>query len=257
MIMTFSENMSKTFGWRVYGLGMAAMGVLALVLDDFLSGQEVPDGFPGRKALAYAVAVFLTAAGAGILWQRTTAWAAVGLAAFFAFVVVVMDGRLLLTDYAGYGIYEEIAEPLAMVAGGLIIYAASADIDAILANRLTRIGQIIFGICAVIFGGAHFAYMNLTAPLVPKWLPPSQVFWGYATGVGQIAAGLAILTKVQARLAAILLTAMYASFIPLVFVPVLVADPHNSFRWGEAVATIVLTGVAWVLADSFAQRSRR
>jgi uncharacterized membrane protein len=252
--MVFSENMSKTFGWRVYGLGMAAMGVLALVLGDFLSGQEVPDGFPGRKVLAYAVAVFLTAAGAGILWQRTTAWAAVALAAFFAFVVVVMDGRLLLTDYAGYGIYEEIAEPLAMAAGGLVMYAASAEVDAALASRLTRIGQIVFGICAVIFGGAHFAYMNLTAPLVPQWLPPGQVFWGYATGVGQIAAGIAILTTVQARLAAILLTAMYASFIPLVFVPVLLADHSNNFRWGEAVATLALTGVAWVMADSCTRR---
>jgi uncharacterized membrane protein len=250
-----SENMSKAFGWRVYGLGMAAMGVLALVLGDLLSSQEVPDGFPGRKALAYAVAVFVTVAGAAVLWRRTTTWAAAALAAYFGLVVVVlMDGRLLLTGYASYGIYEELAEPLAMAAAGLIVYAASADIEAALAARLIRIGQIVFGICAVIFGGAHFAYMNLTAPLVPKWLPPSQVFWGCATGVGQIAAGIAILTTVQARLAAILLTAMYASFIPLVFVPVLLADPSNDFRWDEAVATLALTGVAWVMVDSFARR---
>jgi uncharacterized membrane protein len=248
--MTLSENISKTFGWRVYGLGIAAMGVLALVLGDFLSGQEVPDGFPARKALAYAIAIFLTVAGAAVLWRRTTAWAAGALAVFFAFVVVVMDGRLLLADYASYGVYEEIAEPLAMAAGGLIVYALSADIDARLATRLSRVGRVVFGICAVIFGGAHFAYMNLTAPLVPKWLPPSQVFWGFATGFGQIAAGIAILTNIQARLAAILLTIMYASFIPLVFVPVLMADPSNGFRWGEAVATLALTGVAWIMADS-------
>ncbi len=245
---------NMTMGWRVYALGMTAMGILALVLGDFLSGQEVPDGFPGRKALAYLVAAFLTIAGAAILWRRTTAWAAAALTAFFAFVVVVMDGRLLLGDYAGYGIYEELAEPLAMAAGGLIVYAASADIDAALAARLTRIGRIAFGICAVIFGGAHFAYMNLTAPLVPKWLPPSQVFWGFATGVAQIAAGVAILTGIQGRLAAMLLAIMYASFIPLVFVPVLLADPSNAFRWGEAVATVALTGVAWAMADSFARR---
>jgi len=58
--------------------------------------------------------------------------------------------------------------------------------------------------------------MNLTSPLVPKWLPPTQEFWAYATGFGHIAAGVAILTGVQARLAAILLTAMFASFTPLV-----------------------------------------
>lgn len=59
------------------------------------------------------------------------------------------------------------AEQLAIAAGGLIVYAASARIDAALAARLTRLGQLAFGVCAVLFGGAHFFYMNLTAPLVP------------------------------------------------------------------------------------------
>ncbi len=86
-------------------------------------------------------------------------------------------------------------------------------------------GQIAFGLCALLFGAAHFVYMNYTAPLIPKWLPPSQEFWGYATGVFHIAGGLAILAGVQARLAAILLTVMYAAFIPLVFVPVLMTEP--------------------------------
>ena len=61
--------------------------------------------------------------------------------------------------------------------------------------------------------------MNLTVPLVPGWLPPTREFWAYATGIGHIAAGLAILTGVQARLAAILLTVMFACFTPLVHVP--------------------------------------
>ncbi len=93
-------------------------------------------------------------------------------------------------------------------------------------HALTRLGQARLGVCALIFGGAHFVYMNLTAPLVPKWLPPTPEFWAYATGVAHIAAGIAILTGVQARLAAILLTAMYASFTPLVHIRMLLADPN-------------------------------
>jgi uncharacterized membrane protein YphA (DoxX/SURF4 family) len=102
----------------------------------------------------------------------------------------------------------------------------------------------------VLFGAAHFVYLNLTVPLVPEWLPPGREFWAYATGVGHIAAGVALLTGVQARLAAMLLTAMYASFIPLVFGPVLAADPSSHFRWTEAATTLALVGVAWVAADS-------
>jgi uncharacterized membrane protein len=123
-----------------------------------------------------------------------------------------------------------------------------------LAARLARVGQLAFGVCAVIFGGAHFVYMEQTAPLVPKWLPPTQEFWAYATGIGHIAGGLAILLNMQARLAAILLAAMYASFIPLVFVPTLLADPSSQFRWNELASTLALIGAAWVVADSLAHR---
>ncbi len=208
-------------GWRVYGLGVTALGALCLVWGNLDSGQPVPKAFPDRTALAYAVGAFLLVAGAAVEWRRTVAWAAASLTAYYAIIVVVlMYGRLALAHYAEFGVYSGAAEQLAIAAGGLIIYAANAEIDAALAARLARIGRIAFGVCALLFGGAHFFYMNLTAPLVPKWLPPSQEFWGYATGIGHIAAGIAILTGVQARLAAILLTAMFVSFTLLVHLPI-------------------------------------
>jgi uncharacterized membrane protein YphA (DoxX/SURF4 family) len=98
--------------------------------------------------------------------------------------------------------------------------------------------------------------MNLTAPLVPKWLPPTPEFWAYATGVAHIAAGIAILTGVQARLAAILLTAMFASFTPLVHIRTLLTDPSNHWIWNENAVNLALTGAAWVVADSLARRRR-
>jgi hypothetical protein len=221
-----AEKRTFTLGWRVYGLGVIALGIVCLVWGDFDPGQPVPRHFPDRTALAYAAAAFMLAAGSAVEWRRSVAWAAAALAAYYALiVVVVMNGRVMVAHYAKFGSYSGAAEQLAIAAGGLIIYAASARIDAELAARLTRLGQLAFGVCALLFGGAHFFYMNLTAPLVPKWLPPGQEFWAYATGFGHIAAGIAILTGVQARLAAILLTAMFASFTPLVHVPLLLADP--------------------------------
>jgi hypothetical protein len=245
------------FGWRIYGLGVMALGMIGLAWGDFVVGQPVPKSFPDRTALAYAAAAFMLAAGAAIAWRRTTAWGAAALTAYYALIVVtLMNGRLVLAHYGVYGTYEGLAEQLAITAGGLIVYADSAEIDAGLAARLTRLGQLAFGLCALIFGGAHFFYMNLTAPLVPKWLPPGQEFWGYATGVCHIAAGVAILTGVQARLAAILLTAMYASFTPLVHLPMLLADHASHMNWTENVVNLALTGVAWVVADSLVRPLR-
>ncbi len=98
--------------------------------------------------------------------------------------------------------------------------------------------------------------MGLTAPLVPQWLPPTQEFWAYATGVAHIAAGVAIVTSVQARLAAILLTAMFASFTPLVHVPMLLADPSSHWIWSENALNLALIGAAWVVGDSLARPRR-
>jgi uncharacterized membrane protein YphA (DoxX/SURF4 family) len=245
------------FGWRVYGLGVMALGVVSLAWGDFDPGQPVPKGFPDRTALAYAAAAFMLVAGAAIEWRRTAAWGAAALTGYYALVVVIlMNGRLVLAHYAEFGSYSGAAEQLAIAAAGLIVYAASAKIDATRA-RLTRLGQLAFGVCALLFGGAHFFYMNLTAPLVPKWLPPTQEFWAYATGVGHIAAGLAILTGVQARLAAILLTAMYASFTVLVHAPMLLADPSSRVNWSENALNLALIGAAWVVADSLPAIRRR
>ncbi len=238
------------FGRRVYGAGIMGLGLVGLVWGNFVSGQSVPRNFPDYTALAYVVGAFLLLAGTGLQWKRMVAWAAAALAAYYAIVVFVMNGRLLPASYAQYGIYESMAIQLAVLLGALIVLATQARIDAAISARLIRLARTVFGICAIVFGGAHFAYMNLTAPLVPPWLPPSQEFWGYATGVFHIAAGLAILSGVQARLAAILLTIMYASFTPLVHVPRLLAGHLTQFDWSENAENIVLTGVAWLVAES-------
>jgi ribosomal protein S18 acetylase RimI-like enzyme/uncharacterized membrane protein YphA (DoxX/SURF4 family) len=251
-VMT-AEKMTMAFGWRVYGLGVIALGIICLALGEFHPGQPVPADFPYRTALAYAAAAFMLVAGAAVVWRRTTAWGAAALTAYFGLIVVIlMNGSALLAHYAEYLTYESMAIQLAIAVGALIVFAARARIDAALAARLTRLGQLAFGLCTLVFGGAHFVYLNLTAPLVPKWLPPTPEFWAYATGAGHIVAALAILSGVHARLAAILLTAMFASFTPLVHLPMLLADPSSHWSWNENAVNLALTGAAWAVADSLA-----
>ncbi|HEY5072368.1 MAG TPA: DoxX family protein [Caulobacteraceae bacterium] len=253
-----AEKPTMAFGWRVWGLGVMAMAAVALAWGDFDPGQPVGKAFPDRTILAYGAAAFMLVAGAAVQWRRTAAWGAAALGAYYGLIVVLLlNGAAVLAHPAEYGSYSGAAEQLAIAAAALIVFAARARIDPPMAARLTRLGQVAFGVCAVLFGGAHFFYMNLTAPLVPKWLPPSAEFWAYATGVGHIAAGVAILTGVRARLAAILLTAMYASFTALVHAPMLLGDPSSHWIWAENALNLALIGAAWVVADSlFPTRSR-
>jgi hypothetical protein len=251
VIVAANDNRPVELSWRVYGLGIIALSVIGFVWGDFVSGQPVPAWFPERAMLAFAAAAFMLIAGAALQWRKTIRWAAAALILYYGFIVLLLEnGRVILEDYAVYGAYFGAAEALAIIAGALIVDASTAKMDAVRAGWLTRAAQLAFGICAIFFGGAHFVYPGLTAPLVPKWLPPSQAFWAYATGVFHIMAGVAILSRIQARLGAMLAAVMYASFIPLVFVPVLMTDTANAFRWTELATTLVLIGVAWTVADS-------
>jgi uncharacterized membrane protein len=249
-----TEKTTRVFGSRVYGLGVAALGLACLAFGDFDPGQRVPRDFPARTPLAYCAGAFMVIAALAIEWRRTKVWGAAALTVYYTvFVLLLMDGRMLLSGYGVYGTYEDIAMQLSIAASALIVYASSAQIDGAVAVRLTRIGRMAFGVCPVIWGGAHFMYMNMTAPLVPRWLPPGQVFWGYLTGVCFIAAGLAILTGIRARLATILLTVMIADFGLLANGPMLVANPRSHFNWAESALNLALIGTAWVVADSLVQ----
>src|ERR1700677_4490344 len=158
-----TEKTTTAVGRNIYALGVMAMATCSLAFGTFDPGQPVPDHFPARVALAYAAGAFMLVAAAAINWRRTAPWAAAALTIYYTlFVVILMNGRLLLTDYAVFVTYENIAMQLAIAAGGLIVYATTAKIDPILYERLTCVGQLAFGVCSLVFGAAHFVYMNFT-----------------------------------------------------------------------------------------------
>jgi uncharacterized membrane protein YphA (DoxX/SURF4 family) len=77
------------------------------------------------------------------------------------------------------------------------------------------------------------------------------VFWAYFTGCAHIAAGLAILSGVQARLAATLLGIMFGSWVLIVHIPRVLASPHVQSEWTSLCIAIALCGGAWLMAGYF------
>jgi len=240
-------------GRRVYGAAAMALGLVGLAWGDFAAvWQPVPEGMPGRTMLAYVTAAALFAAGAALQWRRTARWAALVLAGFYL-VFTLLWARRIPAHPLIFGIWSGVAEQLALVVGGVLAFAGLRQDDWPPATRVAQIGRLVFGLCLLAFGTAHFLYPAETAVLVPKWLPPGPKAWAMITGACHIAAGLALLSGVRALLAARLLTAMFVGFGVLVWLPQLFAHPEVHMSWAGNAINLALIGAAWVAADSIAR----
>jgi uncharacterized membrane protein YphA (DoxX/SURF4 family) len=96
---------------------------------------------------------------------------------------------------------------------------------------------------------SQLVYLRVTADLVPKWIPPNQMFWAILTTIAFALAAIAILINRQARLASRLMTLMLALFGVVVWIPRLIARPQAHLNWSEFGLTFLITGAAWMVAD--------
>ncbi len=242
-----------TLGIRVYALGALALGLVGLAWDDFaLQWQPVPAGVPGRAALACVFAAALVAAAVAVNLRPAGAVGAAALCGLFA-LVVLLHAPEVVTHPLVVGAWSGLAEQLALCSAGLIAWALLAAPGGRAAGAGAP-GRYAFGACLLVFGLAHFIYLDFTAGMVPKWLPPGQTFWAVVTGVAHVAAGVAILARRWAHLAAVLLAVMFAGFGILIHAPLLLADPHSHLNWVMNAMNLALTGSAWVMADALAAR---
>ncbi len=248
---TLDKIFAPRVALRIYGLAAVAFGLVGLVWGDFAAvWQPVPKTVPGRTALAYAVATALLLAGLGIQWRRSAAAAALILAILYSLGVILLHVPSVIAQPTVFVAWSGTAEQLALVAGGMVAYAFCAEPATPAADRLARIGRLLFGVCLIVFGLAHLFYLKPTADFVPAWLPPGQVFWAYATAAGHFAAGAAILSGIAARIASMLLTAMFVCFGILVHAPTLFNDPHTHFNWAANAMNFALIASAWAIAAS-------
>ena len=238
-----------TLATRIYGIAAFILGLTGLIFGSFEAfGLPVPPGTPGYPILVYGAAALLAAAGLAAQLRLTVRPATLILAAFFAATLLILCVPAAVKAPATWVSYENIAEKLAMLLGALLAFAAVSTGPR--ADAIRKVAPLLFGACLVVFGISEFVYARFTASLVPAWLPPSQLFWAYATGACQIAAGLAVLSGVLERLAATLLTVMYLGFGLILHLPRVIAEPGLPGAWSENGVNLVLAGAAWVLAET-------
>jgi hypothetical protein len=230
---------SSNLGRHMFGVAALASGLITLAWHDY-------NGWHQPRYLLYAAGAAQIFGGTAIQFRRTAKTGAVVLGAvYLVFALQCVPGIVAAPQiYNGWG---NFFEQFSLAAGAAIAYARLSSARS--RETLHRIGRILLGICAASFTLEQAFYLHATANLVPKWLPPSQMFWALATTVLFALAALALLTNRLALLATRLLTMMLVIFGLLVWVPLLLSDPRSHANWSETAETFAIAGAAWILAD--------
>jgi len=241
-------------GWidpdgALYGAGALGLGVICLVCASFaLQWQPVPAWIAQHGVLAIISALILVAAGIATMLRPTAALGAAILAFWYGLWVVALHVPNVFAN-PSVGLLLGVAEIGALATAGLQLQYV----------RRLRTGpvlvwvRILFGLCPLVFGLSHFVYAQLTAQIVPGWIP-APLFWAYATGTAHFAAGIAIVTGIRVRLAATLLATMCGLFVLLLHLPRVIAAPHSQIEWTMMLVALSITGAAWIMRTAGASR---
>jgi len=236
--MTVAPPNSK-LGRHVFGAAALAFGVITLAWHDYNDMHQL-------RYVVYAAAAALIFGGSAIQFRWTAKMGAAVLGtAYLAFVLLCVPGIVAAPQI--YNSWGNFFEQFSLLSGAAIVYAQLSSVWSL--ETLSRIGRVLLGVCAASFTLEQAFYLAATAKFVPKWVPPTQMFWAVTTTVFFALAAVALLTNRMALLASRLLTMMVVGFGLLVWVPLALSNPHKHTNWSENAETFEIAGAVWILAD--------
>jgi uncharacterized membrane protein len=244
------------FALVFFAVGLAGLGVLSLICGDFaMVWQPVPKGLPWREGFARISGLVLLAGGVGMVVKRTAAPSAIAMTLYLVSWLLLLQVPRVVARPAVEAMWSGCGENLMLIAGGWMLFVSLRDRDGSRRVRLPfgldarRAGQVLFGASLPLVGVSHFVYVAATAEMVPSWLPGRELL-AYLTGAGHVAAGLALMLGVLPRLAATMEAIMLSSFVVLIHVPDVVAEPTSRLPWTMLCVASALTAAGWAVAGS-------
>lgn len=226
------------FGITAVLLGAASLGLHAQLVSEWL--------LPGKSAFLVVTSIAQIAGGAALPFRKTGRVGAAILAVVYL-VFALTFVRDIVAQPGVYASWGDVFYALALVVGAVIAYGLATP--SVSSAKVCAAAVALFGLCNISFAIEQVEFLVRTVTLVPKWLPPNGNFWAILTAIAFALAGIALLVRYRARIAAQLLAVMLVIFGAAIWIPMLIADPKTLSNWSEGIETFAIAGVALIIAD--------
>jgi len=235
------------------GLAAAALGLQAVLQFRFLSGLVPLPSWMSARAALLVLGLGLVTLGAALILARETRKAAGLLGLLWLLVVVLLHAPRLVLHPRAAGTWTNGFEVLALCGGAWVLFGLlPVKRDFVQgwqepSGRSLTVGRWAFALSLPVFGVQHFMYVGYVASVIPGWIP-GHTFWAYATGLCHIAAGLALASRVQGRLAALLAALMFGLWVLILHIPRALATRAAGAEWTATFVAIGMCGSALLIA---------
>jgi uncharacterized membrane protein len=115
-------------------------------------------------------------------------------------------------------------------------------------NALLNLGKYLFALPFLVFGALHLMFADQMAELVPV---PGGAIWVYITGIGMIAASVAVLIGKMDKLATFLLGVLLLIFVFTLHLKGAMDGDQSSTT--SLLKDLIIAGASWMYAGHMAK----
>lgn len=227
-------------------VGLCGLGALSLMYQDtVLRWEPVPASWPRHAVLGAVSGLILLVAGGLMAMTRLRAHGAAIAGVFIGLWVLGLHLPRVIARPSDLTEWLAAAECGAIALGGLLLAGEQSGGSKVIADLELR----LFGLCCIMFGISHFAYVKFTASMVPAWLPMRQQL-ACVAGAIHVGTGIGLLAGLRRRWFAFTEALMMSAFVLLVHLPRVASHPGDRTELTLLFVAVTLTSAAWIVATS-------
>lgn len=232
--MLFSSRTAAIF----VAIALVGWGIMHFIAGDFMTGRAPswPEGVPGKLIWAYSSGLILIVAALSIVFpNQKTGWS-VTCAGLMVLAWAGARNLIAVVPNLDYGYMLTNLGKSITIGSGLLLIAFDKKRSALI------FASVCIGIFFLAGGIQHFIFIDFVKTLVPRWIP-GDVFWSYVAGVGLIASGIALITGIQRKLAALVAAWMVFVWFVILHVPRGFGETASLNEWIAIFEALSVSGI--------------